>query len=190
MKYEAIVMGVSAGGFNALQAILPKLPADFRIPIIIVMHIGSTTDGFWIEMIGNNCGLKVKEADEKERLTPGNVYLAPPGYHLLIESDSSLSLSTDKPVNFARPSVDVLFESAADVFGGKLIGIVLTGSNNDGANGLKKIKKNGGLAIVQEPSTAVASQMPDEAIKITSVDYILPLHQIAGKLIELEKTSK
>lgn len=182
MKYEAIVIGVSSGGLNAMKTILPQLPADYGLPIIIVQHLRAESNGMWINALDKICGLNIREADEKEHIKNGNVYIAPPNYHLLIEPDRSFSLSTDKPVNFARPSIDVLFESAAHVYADKLIGIILTGSNSDGAKGLAKIKKAGGLALVEDPLSAETPFMPLAAIKATEVDQILKLEHIADKL--------
>jgi two-component system chemotaxis response regulator CheB len=187
MRYEAVVIGVSSGGLNALGYLLPALPANFAFPVIIVQHIGNSTDGFWIENLNELCQLRVKEADEKEKIEKGTVYIAPANYHLLVETDRTFSLSTDERVNFARPSIDVLFESASIVYGDKLIGVILTGANSDGAIGLKKIKDEGGLAVVQDPRTAVATQMPMAAIKTALVDYIVPLEKLIDVLLKLEK---
>lgn len=189
MKYEAIVIGVSSGGLNVLKILLPALPADFCFPIIIVQHVGAHSESYWIDLLNGMCKLTVKEADEKEIITKGNVYTAPANYHLLVEKDYTLSLSTQEKVNFARPSIDVLFESAAEAYKDKLIGIILTGSNNDGANGLKKIKEYGGLTIVQDPDTAESSYMPASAIAAISPDYILSIEKMINLLIELNKPS-
>jgi two-component system, chemotaxis family, protein-glutamate methylesterase/glutaminase len=187
VRYEAVVIGVSSGGLTALRSLLPALPDTFRMPVMIVQHIGSTSEGYWIEALNAMSALNIKEADEKEAIQKGNVYIAPPDYHLLVEADRTFSLSADRRVNFARPSIDVLFETAALAYKEKLIGIVLTGSNSDGALGLKTIKDLGGFAIVQNPVTAEASQMPVAAIKATTVDLTLPLDKIAEALTELEK---
>lgn len=187
MKYKAIVIGVSSGGLNALKSLVPVLPANFSIPILLVIHIGVASDGFWIENLDKMSMLKVKEADEKESIIKGCVYVAPPNYHLLVEADGTLSLSTDAKVNYARPSIDVLFESAAEAYRDKLIGIILTGSNHDGAYGLRKIKQLGGLTIVQDPAEATSPQMPTAAIKDALPNHILPLQKITDLLIELDK---
>ncbi len=188
MKYRAIVMGVSSGGLNAMKMILPELLADFGIPIIIVQHVSPRSDGQWIEMFNSACNLNLKEADDKEEIKKGNIYLAPPNYHLLVERDATFSLSVDSRVNYARPSIDVLFESAAEAYKKELIGVILTGSNSDGALGLKKIKDRGGLAIVQDPITAEASSMPESAIASVLPDYILPLEDIAALLTKLNES--
>ncbi|ASV10690.1 MULTISPECIES: chemotaxis protein CheB [Leptospira] len=186
MNYEAIVMGVSAGGMNAMKTILPSLPSEYGIPLILVQHIGPRSDGTWFRILGDLCDIRIKEAEEKEKIEPGTVYVAPPNYHLLIERDKTVSLSVTERVNFSRPSIDVLFESASDAYGDRLIGIVLTGANSDGAKGLKKIKENGGLAIVQDPLCSEASLMPESAIRAGPVDHILSLEKITELLIRLD----
>lgn len=185
-RYEAIVIGVSSGGMNAMKIMFSLLPKDFNIPIIIVQHIGANSDSLWIKILNDKSNLIIKEADEKEKIEKGKVYIAPPNYHLLIEMDKTFSLTVDNRVNFARPSIDVLFESAAEAYSTKLIGIVLTGSNNDGTNGLKRIKECGGLAIVQDPETAESSYMPASAIAATKTDYILPLEELIKLLIKID----
>ena len=151
MRYAAVVIGVSAGGIEALKIILPALPACFPLPIAIVQHRDQRSDSFLATYLNKMSGIVVTEAEDKEPLCSGRVYLAPAGYHLLIEADRSFSLSVDPRVNYSCPSIDVLFESAAEVFAESLIGIVLTGANSDGAHGLKRIKDRGGLAVVQYP---------------------------------------
>ena len=185
MQYEAIVIGVSSGGMNALKFIFSALPAGFRLPIIIVQHISAHSDNEWINILNDKSNLTIKEADEKEKIEIGNVYIAPANYHLLIENDKTFSLTIDEYVNFARPSIDVLFESAAESYKHKLIGIVLTGSNNDGAKGIKRIKEYGGLAIIQDPETAESPTMPASAIAAIEPDYILSLEKIIELLIKL-----
>src|SRR5690606_34410030 len=185
-KYELIVMGVSSGGLKALSQILPALPAYFPCPVAIVQHIGAQAENHWIRTLSMKCQLRITEAEEKEPIRRGYVYIAPANYHLLVEFDHTFSLSTDHRVNFARPSVDVLFESAASVYRDKVIGIVLTGANSDGALGLKRIKDAGGLAIVQDPSTADYPSMPLSAIKATNVDHTLPLNKITETLLQLQ----
>lgn len=185
MKYEAIVIGVSTGGLNALRILLPALPVDFKLPVIIVQHVASTSEGYWIKAMNDICPLKVMEADEKENIRKGNVYIAPPNYHLLIENDRTFSLSADERVNFARPSIDVLFESAARIYKNKLIGIVLTGLNSDGTKGLEKIKESGGWTIVQDPVSAESPNMPASAIANGKADHILPLESIVDLLLAI-----
>jgi len=190
MRYEAIVIGVSSGGMTALKFIFSVLPAGFNLPIIIVQHINAHSDNEWIKLLNNKSNLTIKEADEKEKIENGNVYIAPANYHLLIESDKTFSLTIDEYVNFARPSIDVLFESAADAYKDKLIGIVLTGSNNDGTKGVKRIKELGGTAIIQDPETAESSIMPASAIAAIEPDYILSLEKIVQLLIKITQPIK
>lgn len=185
MQYEAIVIGVSAGGMNAMKIMFSLLPADFSIPIIIVQHIGARSDGEWIKLLNEKCKLTVKEADEKEKITAGNIYISPPNYHLLVEKDHTFSLTIDERVCYARPSIDVLFETAAEAYKSKLIGIVLTGSNSDGTNGMKRIHDYDGLTIIQDPATAEAAFMPASVQSVVKVDYVLPLEGIVEKLIQL-----
>jgi two-component system chemotaxis response regulator CheB len=187
MHYEAIVIGVSSGGMNALKIIFSALPADFSIPIIIVQHVGANSDSQWINLLNQKSNLNLKEADEKEKIEKGKAYFAPPNYHLMIEKDKTFSLTIDERVNFARPSIDVLFESAAEAYKKKLIGIVLTGSNNDGTKGIKRIKECGGLAIIQDPETAESDYMPKSAIAAIEADYILSLQDMVELLIKIDK---
>ncbi|WP_026889857.1 chemotaxis protein CheB [Clostridium beijerinckii] len=185
MKYRAIVIGASAGGMDAIKKILITLPRSFAAPVIIVQHLNSHSNGYIVKYLKELCKINVKEADEKEGILPGNVYIAPPNYHLLIEKDETLSLTVDNKENYSRPSIDVLFESAAEVYRYELIGIILTGANKDGSNGLRRIKELGGITIVQDPDTAEAYFMPKSAISTTKVDYILTLDKINAKIIEL-----
>jgi two-component system chemotaxis response regulator CheB len=188
-QFEAVVIGSSAGGLKALVTVLSALPPNFPLPIIIVQHLHPHSDDYLAHLLATKTGLKVKQADEKEPIINSTVYLAPPNYHLLVEQDKTFSLSIEGPVNFARPSVDVLFESAVDAYRHRLIGIILTGANHDGNNGVKKIKKIGGYVIVQTPETAEADAMPKAAIAATSVDEILPLEQIGPFLLQLVNRS-
>ncbi len=183
--YEAIVIGVSAGGLNALTKITPALPKDFPISVMIVQHRLHDADEFLAEYINSLCDIDVKEAVSREAIKPECVYIAPSGHHLLVERDKTFSLSVDPPVSFAIPSVDVLFESAAAAYEDKLVGVILTGANSDGSQGLKTIKEYGGLAIVQDPRTAETSAMPKTAIEMVDVDYIIPLDEIGGFLREI-----
>lgn len=187
MRYEAIVIGVSSGGMNAMKVMFSILPKDFNTPIIIVQHMSSHSDSQWIKLLNDKSNLYIKEADEKEKIEHGNVYIAPPNYHLLIEKDKTFSLTIDERVNFARPSIDVLFESAAEAYKNKLIGVVLTGSNNDGTKGIKRIQECGGLAIIQDPETAESAYMPRSAIAAIKPDYILSLEGIIKLLIKIDK---
>ena len=190
MQYEAIVIGVSSGGMNALKFIFSVLPAGFTAPIIIVQHVSARSDNEWIKLLNDKSNLTIKEADEKEKIKIGNVYIAPANYHLMIEKDKTFSLTIDERVNFARPSIDVLFESAAEAYKNKLIGVILTGSNNDGAKGIRRIKEYGGLAIIQDPKTAESATMPASAIAAIQPDYILSLEKIVKLLIKITQPIK
>lgn len=187
MKTEAIVIGTSAGGLNALKTVLINLPENYPIPILVVQHISADSEDFWIKNLNTHCKIKVKEAEEKEVITKGNVYIAPPDYHVLLEHDKTITLSQEEKVNFSRPSIDVLLETASDVFQDKLIGIILTGASKDGARGLKKIKKNKGITVVEDPATAEFDLMPTEAIRASQPDYILSNQQIADFLLSFVK---
>ena len=185
MRPEAIVLGVSAGGLGALKALLPALPASFPLPLAIVQHVGARADDFLCEYLGRASRIAVKEAEDKQPLAPGTAYLAPSGYHMLIEPDRSIALSVDPRVNHSCPSIDVLFESAAEAYGPGLIGVILTGANGDGALGLRAIKTRGGIAIVQNPASAEAAAMPRAALATTAVDHVVELEQLAALLIRL-----
>jgi two-component system chemotaxis response regulator CheB len=189
-KYQAIVIGSSAGGIQALGAVLSPLPKDFPLPIIIVQHLHPHSNSYLPRILEHHSQLKIKQADEKEKILAGWVYVAPPAYHLLIEEDHTFSLSIEPPVKYARPSVDVLFETATYAYREKLIGIILTGANNDGCYGVKKIKQAGGYVIVQDPKTAVASSMPESAIASTEVDKVLPLYNIGEYLLQFINQSQ
>jgi len=180
-----VVVGVSSGGMEVLFAILPSLPKKFLLPIIIVQHMHAESDNYLAKSLNDKSSLLVKEACEKEKLKPGVVYIAPPNYHLLIEKDRTFSLEVGERVNFSRPSIDVLFDSAVDVYGARLIGIILTGANYDGCRGLKRIKARGGMAVVQDPVTAEVSSMPVSALTLTEVDYILPPGEIGPALVKI-----
>jgi two-component system chemotaxis response regulator CheB len=175
---EAVAIGVSAGGMKALGALLPELPQMPSFAVIIVQHIREGSDKFLVDYLDRISSIRVMEAEEKGSIRPGTAYVAPAGYHLLVEEDKTFGLSTDPPVNFARPSIDVLFESAADVFGDRLIGIILTGASSDGAEGLARIQTNGGIAVVQDPKTAEAPVMPMAAIHATQTRRVLTIEQI------------
>lgn len=187
-RYTVVVIGVSAGGFDALKQLLGAMPAHFPLPILIVQHLRPGSGGTLAAALQHYSPLRLKEADEGETLTGGTVYFAPADYHLLVERNRTLALSVDPPVRHARPSVDVLFESAADAFGSAVIGIVLTGANNDGSAGLVRIKGCGGVAIVQDPQEAEVDQMPTSALRSVTPDFVLPLSAIAQRLQELTAT--
>jgi two-component system chemotaxis response regulator CheB len=184
-RYQAIVIGVSAGGFETLNELLPSIPSGITVAVIIVQHLHPQQDGFFIESLNAACSVPVREAEEKEPVLPGSVYFAPPNYHLLLEADKTFSLTIDEKVNFSRPSIDVLFETAAEVYGPSLIGIILTGASKDGASGLQWIRKRGGLAIVQDPATALFPAMPAAALVEGEVDLVLSVPEIGRFLAQL-----
>ncbi len=190
MNYKAIVIGASTGGFYALKRLITALPGGFEFPILIVQHISSNSDNFMARYLDGISKLTVKEADEKEAILPGTVYIAPPNYHMLVEENFTIGLSTEEKIRYARPSIDVLFESAVYAYGNQLIGIVLTGANNDGSEGLLAIKKAGGLTIVQTPGQAEADMMPQSAIDLAKPDHILPIEGIAALLTSLNNNQK
>jgi two-component system, chemotaxis family, protein-glutamate methylesterase/glutaminase len=182
---KLIVIGSSLGGLQALAIIFSALPVDFSVPIALVHHRHSDLDHTLTAQIQRqfkkNSGLQVLEAEDKQLIEPKKVYLAPTGYHLLVDNENRFSLSTDAFVEMARPSIDVLFESAAEVYRDTVIGVILTGSNHDGAKGLVRIKKLGGLAIIQEPDSAHAPEMPRAAMERLKSD------KMAGEVMPLEK---
>lgn len=181
---EAVVIGASAGALEALSIVLPALPADFRLPIIVVVHIPPDKRSVLAELFASKCALSVIEAEDKEPIKSGSIYFAPPDYHLLVEVDRSIALSSDEPELFSRPSIDVLFETAAEAYGPGLIGIILTGANEDGAKGLKAIADAGGIAIAQDPDEAFQKAMPNAAIDAVSSARVLPLASITSFLRE------
>ena len=178
----AIVIGASAGALEALSVILPALPAHFRLPIIIVVHVPPDKHSVLAELFQAKCRITVLEAEDKEPIMGGTAYFAPPDYHLLVEKNGTLSLSSEEQVLFSRPSIDVLFESAADAYGPDLTAVVLTGANEDGAKGLACVVAAGGKAIVQNPQTAFASTMPESAISLCPDAQVMSLAAIAAHL--------
>jgi two-component system chemotaxis response regulator CheB len=177
-----IVMGGSSGALDAVQTILSSLPRTFALPIAVVLHILPGRPSGLASVLGARCPLSVKEAEDKEPMRTCTVYLASPSYHLLVEKDRCFALSVDDPVHFSRPSIDVLFESAADVFGNGLIGVLLSGANEDGARGLLAIRRAGGLTIVQAPATALSREMPEAALRLAAADHAPNLATI-GELL-------
>lgn len=178
MPYKAIVIGSSAGGLQAAKTLLKGLKSTFRLPIIIAQHISPHSNNYMAQYLDSISAMHVKEADEKECIEKGHVYIAPPNFHLLIEENQTFSLTVDDKVNYARPSIDVLFETAAFAYKKSLIGIILTGANNDGAQGIRMIKAKGGYTIAQNPETAEVNVMPQSAIDTGCIDQILDLDEI------------
>jgi len=181
-RYNLVVMGTSTGGLHALTRLLSGLPANFPLPIAIVQHRSRDSDERLSLLLGGASLVPVYEAEDKQPLQSPGVYLGPPDYHLLIELDS-VALSTEEPVAYSRPSIDVLFESAAYSRGSGVIGVLLTGANQDGTRGLQRIKERGGYVIVQNPDSAESAFMPKHAVKNLLPDRVLNLEQIAAELI-------
>ena len=186
-RLEAIVIGASAGGIEALSTLLPPLPHPYPLPIIVVLHVPPDRPSQLEALFAAKCRVPVHEAEDKMPVQPGHVYFAPPGYHLLIEADRTFSLSTEPPVFYSRPSVDVLFESASYVWREKLMGVLLSGANDDGGKGLAEIHGRGGVTIVQHPSTASAPEMPRAGIASHTPSWVLPLAPMAQLLAGLSK---
>ena len=187
MQYEAVVIGVSAGGLRALSGILKGLPGNYPLPLIVIQHRSKDERTLLEEVLQAKCVISIKQADEKERIEGGKVYFAPPDYHLLVEKDHSFSLTCDDPVNFSRPSIDLLFETASEVYKEKLVGVILTGANHDGAEGIRAVKEHGGLTIAQDPATSHFPDMPQAAIDTGSVQHILNAAAIKDLLLDLAK---
>jgi two-component system chemotaxis response regulator CheB len=187
-RIEAVVIGASAGGVEALGALLPTLPAGYGVPVFCILHLPGDRDSRLAELFDERLPLPVKEAADKETIAPGTVYFAGSGYHLSVEKDFTFSVSCEPPVHFARPAIDVLMESSADAYGPGLVGILLTGANHDGAAGMAYIHGSGGLTVVQDPDDAQVATMPKSAIDRFSPHLILPLARI-GALLPMLETS-
>jgi two-component system chemotaxis response regulator CheB len=182
---KAVVIGASAGAVQALQVVLPALPADYALPVLVVVHVPPDRSNVLLPLFQAKCRITVKEAEDKEAMVGGVIYFAPSDYHLLVESDGSAALSWDEPVNYSRPSIDVLFESAADTYGAGLVGVILTGANHDGAAGLKAVMEAGGVTIVEDPANAHASAMPQAALEACPAAATMSLDAIASYLSNL-----
>ena len=189
MSFELIVIGTSWGGPEALKILFSDFPKDFTLPLAVVQHRSRSSDEMLCVILQKSTSLAVREVEDKDPIAPGHIYLAPPDYHLLVEK-GSFALSIDEPVNYSRPSIDVLFESAADACREKVIGVILTGANKDGACGMAEIKRRKGFTIVQDPKTAENSTMPEAAIKAADIDKILPLEEIGPFLCNLVRTER
>ncbi|SAK69238.1 chemotaxis-specific methylesterase [Caballeronia hypogeia] len=187
-RIGAVVIGASAGGVEALNHLLPMLPKTFAPPVLIVVHVRQGQPSLLPGLFATRCELAIEEPFDKDEIAPGTVYFAPPGYHMLVEAEEgaapSIALSVDPPVRFSRPSVDVLFESAAHAYGERLLGIVLSGANDDGARGARAIHGAGGVCWAQEPATAQAAAMPLAAIRENAVHEVLTLDEMAMRLAQ------
>ncbi len=190
MKYEAVVIGTSAGGLAALTTILSALPADYPVPVIIVQHRARTEPTLLEEVLSYKSRIRIAQADEKQEIMPGTVYFAPGDYHLLIEQNRTFSLSFDPPVHYSRPSIDVLFESAAAAYQKKLLAIILTGANSDGSDGIRMIRRMGGTTVAQKPVSAAHQAMPQAAVNTGCIQHILELDEITKLLLEAGKTAR
>ncbi|MBC3953853.1 chemotaxis protein CheB [Pseudomonas triticifolii] len=184
---DAIVVGASAGGVEALLKIFGGLRPGFCLPILVVLHLPDDRNSQLAQVFQSRLAIPVKEADDKESVKPGTLYFASSGYHLSVETDRTLSLSQEDRVFYSRPSIDILFDSASDAYGERLAGVLLTGANNDGAQGLLQIKKYGGLTVIQDPQQAQARTMPEAGLALHSPDYLLSLNEIGQLLVELER---
>ena len=189
MNYDLIVTGASLGGFDALAVLLGALPENFPLPLAVVQHRSVDSDELLPILLGRACRLPIVEVEDKQPILPGTIYIAPANYHLLVEKDH-FALSVDERVQFARPSIDVLFESAADAYRDKVVAILLSGSNEDGAQGIARVKARGGLTLVQDPASAESARMPAAAIAAAEVDHVLPLAEIAQFLNDLVHRSE
>lgn len=184
---EALVIGGSAGSLDVLMKVLPGLDAWLPFPIILVLHRKAGKDYLLTDLLRSKTSLRVKELDEKEKIQTATLYIAPPNYHLLIENDKRFSLDASEKVNFSRPSIDVTFESAAEVYGKHLVCLLLSGANNDGTAGLQKVKEKGGKVIIQQPSSAIVGFMPQHALEHVAVDEVLEPEQLANYINQLAK---
>ncbi|WP_460123655.1 chemotaxis protein CheB [Pseudomonas sp. S2_C03] len=186
-RVEAIVIGASAGGVEALMGLLGPLRQGFTLPIIVVLHLPDERRSQLAEVFARRVAMRVEEAGDKSPVEAGTLYFATPGYHLSIEQDRSFSLSLEDRVHYSRPAIDFLFESAADAYGPSLAAVLLTGANRDGAKGLAQVQRQGGLTIVQDPTEAQVATMPLAALDTHQPDHILPIHGIGRLLAELER---
>lgn len=184
-RIDAVVVGSSAGGVDALTALLPMLPAGFPAAVLVVQHLPRDRPSMLVDILSSRCALPVGEAEDKQPIEGGTITIAPPDYHLLVEAGPALALSADEPVNFSRPSIDVLFESAADVYGERLLGLVLTGASRDGTAGLRAVHRAGGVAAVQRPDTAEVRLMVESALEATPSATALPLDALGRWLATL-----
>jgi two-component system chemotaxis response regulator CheB len=186
VTYSVVAVGTSWGGLAALTKLLGDLPSDFGIPIVVVQHRSKDSEKLLVQLLQDVTDLKVGEIEDKDPLTPGTVHVAPANYHVLID-DGYASLTVEEPVRFSRPSIDVMFSSAADTYGAAAIGVVLTGANEDGARGLAHIVKRGGVALVQDPKTAEIPIMPQAAIRVVPSAEVLSLEALGQRLIALSR---
>ncbi len=184
-RIDAVVIGASAGGLEGLSTLLPALPESTRVSVFVVLHLPREHRSVLSEIYRGRCALAVKEAEDKDPVQPGTVYFAPPDYHLLLDQGPQTALSVDEPVHFSRPSIDVLFETAAEQYRERLLGVILTGASHDGAAGLAAIKAAGGVTAVQEPGDSYESQMANAALRLCPADFVLALPALADLFASL-----
>ncbi|WAS89750.1 chemotaxis protein CheB [Nannocystis punicea] len=189
-EVHMIVIGGSSGALDALAAMLPALPPDYPLPLAVVLHVPPTQPSHLVAVLGARSRLTAREPDDKEPIMPGTLYVAPPNYHLLVERGRTFALSIDPPVLFSRPAIDVLFESAADVYGPHLAGVLLSGANEDGARGLEHVRRAGGLTFVESPATAAVPVMPAAALRRIAVDHVAPAADLGRLLAQLAATPR
>nr|MDT0251013.1 chemotaxis protein CheB [Endozoicomonas sp.] len=181
-KYQAVVLGTSAGGINALAFLFSQLGEDFSLPVLVTKHIGLNDDRGMLRVLSRQSTLPVKVAKDKHRIQPGTIYLAPAGYHMLVEENDTVSLNLEAPIAHSRPSIDVLFQSAASVYGPSLVAVILTGANRDGADGIRTVKAFGGTTIAQCPRSAEMGVMPKASLDTGCIDYLMTLEEIPAYL--------
>jgi len=186
MNYKAVIIGGSAGSFQVVVKILHSLPKDFPIPVILCLHRLKHVRSGFVEALSIKSNIPVEEPFDKDQLKPGRAYLAPANYHLYIEIPNRVALSTEEAVNHSRPSIDLAFITAANAYRNKLIGIILSGANKDGAYGMKKIHEQGGITIVQDPNECEVKAMTQAALQATKVDYIFKTEEIINFLLKLK----
>lgn len=179
-KCDALIIAGSAGSLDVLLKVLPRLRADLSFPVIIVIHRKNGVDSLLPELLSGRTDLQVKEIEEKEGISAGTIYVAPSDYHTLIEQDHTFSLDYSEKINYSRPAIDATFETAAEVYGDKLVCLLLSGSNADGVEGLRQVKAWNGLAVVQDPATAQMAYMPEQAVQQVEIDYVLRIEDMAN----------
>lgn len=188
-RLELVVIGASSGGLETLIEFLQALPGQYMVPTVVVLHQRANRESGIPEMLSKYTHLKVIEPEDKQKIETGCMYIAPPNYHLLIDADHSIALSLDAPLNYSRPSIDMAFISASEVYEQGLVGCVFTGANSDGADGAVAIKANGGAVLVQDPTEASVDTMPLSAIRAAQVDAVMSVRDIAGRLAEMNERS-
>jgi len=184
--YKAVVIGGSAGSFQVITRILNSLPKNYPLPVLLSLHRLKHVRSGFVEALSIKSAIEVTEPFDKDTIKPGKAYLAPSNYHMYIELNKKVALSTEEPVNHSRPSIDLTFETAAQAYRDKLVGIILSGANRDGAFGLKKVKQLGGLTIVQDPNECQVKTMTEASLKLTQVDHIFTTQQIINFLLSLK----